>query len=442
MKHAILVLAAALAAFIIPFAEPATAATGRAAWEGFTLTNGIRVWHRQDPLAATGAVRFVFEGAVGLPGTRPGTDETLFALLQTAGERVPRAELERILDEGAIRLDGSSGRDFSWFGVQAVAGETTRAVALAASLVRWPNLDDALFAETRTTLVGGLRWKDGQAFDALESALDADIFGRHGYAASTALTASNARLLRADDVRRHHRRLLREARLTIVSCGPLSLAAMRALLERELAIFPRQEPADKTPFAPFPAGRDTLLFFPHPAAGGAYCKGQFAAPAPGHPDYPAFLVASRIISEMLMDSIRTRSGLVYSVWASTPRREKASSASIVLYRCRDIAPALKLTARVLAAVASGVGRLGDGKLKADVPLAAVLPAAKNQLLTALYMQQMTTAEQVAGFASWLVLCGRGDAGERLADRILATNPDEIMSIVARYYRDFHWGLTK
>jgi len=409
-------------------------------WVCLTLPNGIVAWHRQLPAARTISIRVCVPSASGLNPAAPANDRLLFSLMETAGEEYPRARLDRIRDEGALDISGTSGLIFSSLSVSAIADRGEEAAMILSSLLYKPARDRQIFSELRTRAVNELHWRDGNAWSALDPHLQLAVHGKTVDGAFYGLSDSALATTQLEDVLDHHRKILAFEGTFLVSCGPQSAAGMAAVLARSFTrptLRPSPRPLAR---APFPAATNAVHVFPHEAASSAWAKGIFAAPRPGSEGYAAFVLTSRIWSEMLMDSVRSRNGLVYSVWASSPSREQHASAEFVLYRCQDIQRALDLAAESLRKLREGIAVLPGPESPAR-SIADVLPATRNQILASIALQNITPAERTSSFASWLLASGDPKAFDRLPDAIRAVSPEDIRKTAQRFYDRMHWGVT-
>ncbi len=412
------------------------------AWARLTLPNGMTAWHRQLPAARTISIRVCVPSAAGLQPSAPANDRLLFSLLGTAGEEYPRTRLDRIRDEGALEITGTSGQVFSSLSVSAIANRAQEAAKILASLLYKPARDGQLFAELRTRAVNELRWRNGNAWSALDPQLMQRIYGGQVEGQFYGLSDSALAATRLEDVLEHHRTILALAETFLVSCGPLSAREMQAILAQNFTR-PRLGPEPYRPLRePFPAATNAVHLFPHQAASSVWVKGVSAAPRPGSPDYPAFVLTARIWSEMLMDSVRSRAGLVYSIWASSPSRQRHASAEFVLYRCQDVPRAITLAEESLRALRAGTAVLPtpDGQVRQQ-SIDDVLPAMKNQLLASIALQNITPAERTASFAAWLLASGSAAAFDILPEAIRSVTADAIRQTARRYFQAMHWGVT-
>lgn len=412
----------------------------QANWVRLVLPNGMVAWHRQLPTARTISVRVCFPGTVGLSPSAPAKDHLLFSLLATAGEEYPRTRLEQIRDEGAIEIIGNSGLVFSNLAVNSIAERAKEGVRILASLLYKPAKDGQLFSELRTRLVNELRWRNGNAWNALGPRLMERIYAGQVEGRFYGLSDSQLVATRLEDILEHHQKILALSGSFLVSCGPLSATEIQPLLATNFT--QSRSNSYDPPCESFPRASNSVYIFPHQLASSSWAKGISAAPRPGTPDYPAFVLAARIWSEMLMDSVRSRAGLVYSVWASSPSRQRHAKAELVLYRCHDIAGALKLAEQSLQALRRGIAVLPsiDGQVKQQ-EIADVLPAMKNQVLASIALQNITPAERSASFAAWLLASGSATAFDLLPQAIQHVTADAVQRVARQYFQAMHWGLT-
>jgi len=420
--------------------------TETGAWVRLAHPGGLPAFHLSLPHAKTLSVRVCILSASLYDADAPALDQLLFALLPQAGAEIPRAELDRIKDEGGIHISGQSGLDYSQLAVAATRDEAARALALLSSLLQKPSQDESLYQETRTQLINEFLREEGQPYESLDRGLKKTILAGHPYGPWYALEASALEGIPLARVLQHHKKIMAERKIFIVSCGPQTPDEMEKIIQP----FASNQKDETIP--PFPAaardaqGKSPLTLFPHTAANSPYLKAEYAAPAPGSADYPVSLVMARVLSAMLMESVRTERGLVYSVWAGASSGRRASSAGLVLYRCRDIQAAVSAMRETIRALQEGRASVrGAGSTEADeslppLRLAEAVEAAKNQLASALAMQAIAPRDISASFAAWYAASGEASGQSKLLEGIARVRPEDVRALALRSFSDMHWGI--
>jgi zinc protease len=108
---------------------------------------------------------------------------------------------------------------------------------------------------------------------------------------------AHVKALTLEDVRGHAARCFRAGNAVLSLAGPVDAAKARATIESCFAALPAGEHPTPTPRAPAPTGpRLEVLALPPGGDARARVTLAYAAPAPDHADYPAFvLLASRLV---------------------------------------------------------------------------------------------------------------------------------------------------
>jgi len=410
-----------------------------AGWAGISGTGSLPAFHYYSAETQTLSVRVCFAGSGILDAASPAPDRLLFELMPLAGRDIPREELDRVKDGGGIIIDGQSGLEYSYVHAAAVPGETERALGILSSLIYAPCQNEELFAEVRAQAADELLRQEGQAYYALDRGLNKTILANHPYGFFYSVTADALGEVPLARALAHHAKIMAACRIFIVSCGPQTTGEIAALIR---AHFPARPMAagfaknEKKAFPPFPEAKNEQTLFPHRAANTPYLKAEFAMPGPGSASYPASLVLARVLSEMLMERVRSDKGLVYSVWASPPSRTRAASAELVLYRASDLAAAVSAMRGAIAELRSS--DMADGRARANLEEAVI--AAKNQIACSLAAQNITPRERCANFASWYIAGGGKNGTAGVLGAIAKVAPAEVVSLAQNSFDRMHWGI--
>jgi predicted Zn-dependent peptidase len=414
-------------------------------WVQLSHPRGLTVFHLHTPEAQTLSLRFCVFSASLYDAAAPALDRLLFSLMPIAGAEISRQDLDQIKDGGGILISGQSGLDFSQLSVAATKNEAERAVAILSSLIQNPSQDEGLYQEIRAQAINDLLWQEGQVYDAFSRGLKKTILSNHPYGSFFALEASLLSEISLTQVLAHHRKIMAERHIFIVSCGPQTVSEMERIIRIN---FPMAQNIERgnAPFPAFPkppAGQNTLHLFPHRSASIPYLKAEYPAPGPGNADYPASLVMTRVLSEMLMESVRTDRGLVYSVWSSAAARRRAGNGEIVLYRCRDIqegVTAIRETILRLQGKTDTASAYAGAK-GADPDFEEAVQAAKNQIISALATQNITPRDRSLSFASWYAASGEKSGIGGLWEEVASIRAEDVRALARRNFADMHWGIT-
>ena len=447
----LLVLCLALFGAGSPSASPEPLASLNGGWTQLKHLKGLSVFHLYLPGAKTLSLRFCVSSASLYDASAPALDRLLFSLMPVAGAAFDRQSLDTIKDGGGIMISGQSGLDYSHLSIDATQHEAERAAAILSSLVQFPARDESLFQEIRTQIINELLWQDGQVYDALSRNLKKNILTNHPYGPFYALEAKNLSKIALADVLEHHRKIMTERNLFIVSCGPQTAREMEKIIWLNFPLAQNTANESALTGAPLPAfpasptGENTLRLFPHKAAGIPYLKAEYPAPGPGHPEYPASLVMARVLSEMLMESVRTEQGLVYSVWAAAAARRRAGNGELVLYRCSDIQAGVSAMRETIRRLRDGKpdGRLANAASGAEQARAfeEAVQAAKNQITSALAAQNITPRDRSQGFAGWYAASGEMGGMDSLWEKVRAVRPEDVRALAKRNFANMYWGIT-
>ena len=144
------------------------------------------------------------------------------------------------------------------------------------------------------------------------------LFGDHALGQKIAGTRETVSSLREDDLRAHHARAYGARNLVVCAAGPLRHADVLRLAERNFGRLPAGEALRDPPLPDLPRG-PRLVAIDHRESQ-TELRLSFLAPAEDHRDFPALLLARRILddglSARLQLNVVERKGLAYAVHAA------------------------------------------------------------------------------------------------------------------------------
>ena len=289
------------------------------AWTETTLSNGARLVvapKRDLPLVN---VRITFEGGAHQfePPGRRGLASMAAALLSEGtttrtGEQLSEAQQLLGTSIGA-GIDDESGS----VGFQALADKLEPALALAVDMMLHPTFPaealERLRARTRVAL--------SQAKDRPSVVAD-QVFARvlygdaHPY--GRVETEASVTAVTRDDVVAFHRAYFQPARATVTVTGDVEPAAVRAVVERAFAAWPKAGAEPTFAYPPPPARTErTIYLVDKPKAAQSSFVIGLPGPPRDTPDYVALQVLNRIlgghIQSRLSNNIRETKGWSYGV---------------------------------------------------------------------------------------------------------------------------------
>lgn len=363
-----------------------------------TTPSGIAVWLAEEHSIPLVALRFSFDGgALRDPPGKEGLAGLMAALVtEGAGDLDSQAFARRMADEGA-EISVSAARDQVYGGLDVIAKRLPEAADLLRLTVTAPRFDADSLERVRTQRRSDLELAASDPKSIAFNRWYAESFPGHPYGRPVnGEPKTLAALTRADAVAAHRQLFVRRT-LKVVIVGDLDKAAAIEQVERIFGSLPRGEPlpalakVDVKAFSP--ALRITMN---QPLATAAFGT---AALAVRDPQYPALQVLRQIVGSgdfdsTLMDEIRVKRGLAYSVSLSLLHDQ---TASIMLGGMSTKNESMNKALDVLREVLSTIAANG--------PNDAAFENAKRYL-TGSYLLDLDTNAKLAGSLLGLWLDGR------------------------------------
>ncbi len=275
---------------------------------------GIRVIQRVNPATDVVSARVYLLG-----GTRqltPATEGIEALLLEasahgTAAYPGDTATLAMARTGSRVMLD--PGADWTVFGFVGLAREFRVSWSVLADRLAHPTLSDEAVTRARQELLGAVRRRYA-APDARLRLLAAHArFEGHPYALDPEGTESSLRTITTADLQRYLQQEIVRSRVLVVVSGGVAREEVESALQATLAALPAGSYQWTLP--PPAPNLQSRWIVESRALQTNYILGYFVGPSPQSDDYPAFIVATRLLSSEVNDLIRQQLGLSYASYA-------------------------------------------------------------------------------------------------------------------------------
>jgi zinc protease len=281
----------------------------------------------RDPTVPLVAMEFAFTGGANQdPETKPGVSHILAGMLdEGAGELDSRAFQQRI-EENALRLRFSSGRDYFQGSVSMLRDRLEPSLDLLRLALTEPRFEDEALERVRAQVLSSLRRETTNPNSISNRAWWKTAFPTHPYGRPTNGTLESVPTVTADDLRDYRSRVLSRQTLKIGVVGDIDAATLGPLLDRVFGAL-----AEKNKLNPLPAARihdvgrrividldvpQTVLSF-----GGTGIERK-------DPDFIPAYVVNHILgggsfSSRLYTEVREKRGLAYGVYSYLQTLERS-----------------------------------------------------------------------------------------------------------------------
>lgn len=300
----------------VPVATPVAAFTGTGrdtATVAYEVA-GIKVIQRLNPNTDVVTVRIYLLG-----GTRqltPSTEGIEVFLLEASAHGTSAfpgdtAALAMARTGSRVILDADA--DWTVFGFTGLAREFRASWAVLADRLMHPALSDEAVNRARQELLGLAR-RRYTAPDARLQVLAAQArFEGHPYALDPYGTNASLQKLAPADLQRYLQEQMVRSRLLIVVAGGVERAEVESAIQATLAGLPAGDYRWTLP-PPAPDIQPRWITESR-ALETNYLLGYFVGPPPQSEEYPAFVIATRLLSSRVNDLIRERLSLSYASYA-------------------------------------------------------------------------------------------------------------------------------
>ncbi len=317
------VLAALLLWLVMALPQAAHAAQARV----ITTPKGFKVWFVEDHTVPIIAMNYAFRGGAAQdPADKRGLAHFLSAMLDEGAGELDSAAFQERMEELAFSMSHSAGQDWFSGSFRTLAKNRVESFRLLALALQKPRFDAQPLERVRRQLLVSLKSReedpDRQAWKAFRQAL----FGKHPYALEAEGTEQGIAAITAEDLRSLHKRLFAQDNLIITAAGAISEQELAQLVDATFGALPEKSamPPTKVPAMPQQAREivirrsipQTIIIMGH--------EGLLR----NDPDFiPAFVVNHILggggFGSRLMEEVREKNGLAYSVYSAMFAYEKA-----------------------------------------------------------------------------------------------------------------------
>jgi zinc protease len=349
------------------------------------VVQGLRVIHRINPTTQLVAVRlYLLGGTRQLTETTAGIETLLLSASQYGTQRFPGEETRRALGRTGSRVDIEAEADWTVFGFQALQGQLEATWAVFADRLMHPTLDDSTVGRARARLRGAARRRWASPEDRIDLMASETAFRGHPYALDPRGTDTSLAGLSAAEVARYQREQLVTSRMLLVVVGNVDRTRIESLVAATLGQLPAGSYVWSMP-PPVPRRATNWMVDPRPQPTN-YILGYFPGPPVTSLDYPAFRLATYLLSGRLFSSVRSAKGLSYDVGA--PFLERAipvGGVSATTQKPEEVIPLMLREVSVLTLVPVspyGLDRFVDQLVLEDLSSNATSAGQADQLARA------------------------------------------------------------
>ncbi|MCH7859171.1 MAG: insulinase family protein [Candidatus Marinimicrobia bacterium] len=389
------------------------------------IVNGLKVIFRKVPGSPIVAAGFYLKGGANYVGPNlAGIEPFLFETAVRGTETRTKTEINTFLESTGTVFRVVAEYDYSGLIIQSRLDQFTAAWELFADVLLHPRLEPHELELVRQKITTAIGTENDRPERQVQRLVNDLYYTRHPYGISLYGTASSIKRLTRNDLIQYHREDLTKNRAGLVIVGDLDLKEVTAMA-RELARRMPTGPQVRLPTVMFNPGRAELAVANRRLPTNLIL-GLFAAPRPGHPDYPAFTIAMQLLSDRLFQELRTERSLADDPSAAAAAR----IANHGVIRVTTTKPEMALKA-VLAVIDRMIAQpVNDQQLEQALAVSVTRYRLKHESIL----------DQLEQLAMWELVGEGWEKADQYLREIPAVKPVHIRTVMRRYVRDIHFGV--
>jgi zinc protease len=418
----------ALALLLVPIAlAAATAWPARAAGpvvERVKLDNGIRLVLSTQHSVPIVAISCIVDGGARVdPPGKAGLASLTGSLLSEGTKDRTSEQISQIIDTLGGSFDTSTASDWVLANAAVLSRDFTTGVDLVARSLREPTFPPEEVERRRKETLGELESDEDEPGVVAQRAFRAAVFGDAAYGHAVDGTPTSVATLTRDDVLAFHRNEIRPERTICTMVGDVDTAEMKATAQRLLGDWRAQGEGFTAKAAEPPAAKSIVV--DRPVTQASIILGQIGV-ARSNPDFFPILLMNYVLggggfNSRLMETIRTKGGLAYSVSSHFEGDKLPGPFQVVLQtKVESSSEAIRLVRAEIA------------KLHQDGATEEELQGAKDYL-TGNFPLRLDSTGKLAGFLGQVEYFGLGDDYiERYGERVRAVTLEQVKAAAQKY----------
>jgi zinc protease len=389
------------------------------------LGNGARVLvseQRNLPLIVIGIM--VDAGSRWDPPGRAGVANLTADLLTEGTKRRSAATIKEEIDGLGGYLSVNADADYAVLQLRVLKSDVAHGVDLLSDILLRPALADAELTRRKEAVLAQIRSQRDDPTSVAQIAFQEAIFGSGPYGHPVEGTERTVSEISRADVQAFYSRYYGPAGATIVVVGDISAAEAQLLFAESLATWKGTD-VTRPVSSVVLASEAKQVRIDKPVTQAAIVLGHRGV-ARSNPDYETLSVMNYILggggfSSRLMDSIRTKGGLAYSVSSFYSVNKEAGVFEIVMQ-----------TKNASVADAIGRARAEVQRLRDGGVTDAEVDEAKRYL-TGSFALRLDSMSEIASFIGQVTAFGLGlDYADRYIERINAVSIADVQRVAQAY----------
>jgi len=326
-----------------------------AGFHEFSLGNGIPVIVKISTHNSINALSLALKGGGSYaPKDLSGIEEMTLALAQYESKNFTNIAKRTILKETSAMISQSVGLDYSTCDLKTIDGYFDRTFELFADLLINPRFSEEHFREVKTNMVNRFKGNLTDGYSRVSLAINREFLKDHPYEAGLEDLRSYEKMTLAD-IREYHKNHIIADRMLIVAVGNYDIPDLKTKLEATFGDLAGGE-YNAPLLHDFAAERSIPLILDptdHLREDVSFVRCNLTGPGFDSDEYWATVLAFRMLRDILFDQVRTKRGLVYSMF-SFSLGKLSNYSQISAYRTSD-------PAQIMGLVGESIDMLAEGR---------------------------------------------------------------------------------
>ena len=389
------------------------------------IVDGLQVIYKQTPGNPVAAAGLYLKGGMNYMGPRQaGIERFLFEVARGGTESLSKDDLNAQLEALGTKFNTAATYDYTALTFRCIRDNFEASWELFTDIFLHPRFANEELELVRERIVAAIEAEDELPGRQVKRVASDLYYEGHPYGVSLFGIASAVTSLSRKDLVQYHRSDITKNRLLLVIVGDLGIPSVTKKA-RDLARQLAPGPDLRLPTLNFLSGSPDLAVAERNLSA-HYILGLFDAPRPGHPDYPAFTAATRILSDRLSGTLRTDHGLTTEASAGAGRL--IANHGYIFLTSTEPNRSLRAIFRTI-----------DGVILDPVP-DEQLQAALTSSVTRYLLDNESSADQMGQLAMWEIVGEGWEKGEQFLPELNAVRANDIQMVLRKYMRNVHFGV--
>ena len=391
-----------------------------------SLPNGLRLVIAEQKTVPIVAIDCLIDGGARIdPREKPGLASFTADLLDEGTRKDTGPEIARKIDSLGGSLSFGASQDWIHAGAAVLARDFRTGLELVATSLRFPTFPPDEIERVRRETLGAITASDEDPASVAARTFRSALFGDAPYGHPIIGTPESVSRIVRDDIVEFHARNLKPNKTICSIVGDVAQADVLAAVEELLGDWDGMATDHLARMATPPSAREITVF--QKTSQASIVIGQLGI-ARDNPDYFPLLLMNHILggggfTSRLVERVRTREGLVYSIFSHFSSTKLPGAFRIGLQTKAENAE------RAIRIVREELSRMHQDGASADE-----IASAKDYL-TGSFPLRLDSTGKLSGLLAQIEYFGLGDDYiATYAERIRRITPQQVLAAARKYLR--------